>query len=136
MGPWIATNFAPNNLETTIRMHGQVQSQGNTRHMRFDAARHLAKISWYSMRYPGDVVWLGAEGATPNMRETWWKSRSAASWPSGTLWWQKHTRLCSRCSTLPSRAAVFQRAVAQGRRHRPADTGDNGGICDYGVCSL
>ena len=27
-----------------------------------------AKISRYSTLYPGDVVWLGAEGATPNMR--------------------------------------------------------------------
>lgn len=25
-------------------------------------------ISQYSTLYPGDVVWLGAEGATPNMR--------------------------------------------------------------------
>jgi 2-keto-4-pentenoate hydratase/2-oxohepta-3-ene-1,7-dioic acid hydratase in catechol pathway len=68
MGPWIATDLAPNNLETTIRINGQVQGQFNTRHMLFDAASHIAKISRYSTLYPGDVVWLGAEGATPNMR--------------------------------------------------------------------
>ena len=54
--------------ETTIRINGQVQGQFNTRHMLFDAASHIAKISRYSTLYPGDVVWLGAEGATPNMR--------------------------------------------------------------------
>ena len=68
MGPWIATDLDPNNLETTIRINGQVQIQFNTRHMLFDAASHIAKISRYSTLYPGDVVWLGAEGATPNMR--------------------------------------------------------------------
>ncbi len=36
--------------------------------MLFDAASHIAKISRYSTLYPGDVVWLGAESATPNMR--------------------------------------------------------------------
>jgi 2-keto-4-pentenoate hydratase/2-oxohepta-3-ene-1,7-dioic acid hydratase in catechol pathway len=68
MGPWIATDLDPNNLETTIRINGQVHMQFNTRHMLFDAASHIAKISRYSTLYPGDVVWLGAEGATPNMR--------------------------------------------------------------------
>jgi 2-keto-4-pentenoate hydratase/2-oxohepta-3-ene-1,7-dioic acid hydratase in catechol pathway len=35
----------------------------------FGKARHvIAKISRYSTLYHGDVVWLGAEGATPNMR--------------------------------------------------------------------
>ena len=68
MGPWIATDLDPTNLETTIRMNGQVQIQFNTRDMLFDAASHIAKISRYSTLYPGDVVWLGAEGAIPNMR--------------------------------------------------------------------
>ena len=36
--------------------------------MLFDAASHIAKISRYSTLYPGDVIWLGAKGATPNMR--------------------------------------------------------------------
>jgi 2-keto-4-pentenoate hydratase/2-oxohepta-3-ene-1,7-dioic acid hydratase in catechol pathway len=68
MGPWIAKDLDPNNLETTIRINGQVQIQFNTKHMLFNAASHIAKISRYSTLYPGDVVWLGAEGATPNMR--------------------------------------------------------------------
>ena len=41
-------------------LNGQVQIQFNTRHMLFDAASHIAKISRYSTLYPGDVVWLGA----------------------------------------------------------------------------
>lgn len=68
MGPWIATGLDPNNLETTIRINGQVRTQFNTRHMLFDVASHIAKISRYSTLHPGDVIWLGAEGATPNMQ--------------------------------------------------------------------
>src|SRR5216683_3032501 len=59
MGPWIATDLDPNNLETTVRINGQVQIQFNTRHMLFNAASHIAKISRYSTLYPGDVVGWG-----------------------------------------------------------------------------
>ncbi len=70
-------------------------------------------------------------------RGTWWRSRSAASVPSGTLWWPRSRQVCSRFSILPSGGPVFQRAVAQGRRHIPADTGEhNVGVCDHGVYSL
>ena len=41
MGPWIATGLDPNNI---------------------------AHISQYSTLHPGDVLWLGSEGATPNMQ--------------------------------------------------------------------
>jgi len=41
MGPWIATDLDPHNLETTIRINGQVQIQFNTRHMLFDAASYI-----------------------------------------------------------------------------------------------
>ena len=68
MGPWIATGLDPNNLETTVRINGEVQIQFNTRDMIFDAATHIAQISRYSTLHPGDVIWLGSEGATPNMK--------------------------------------------------------------------
>ena len=68
MGPWIATDLDPNNLETTVRINGEVHMQFNTGAMIFDAATHIAQISRYSTLHPGDVVWLGSEGATPNMQ--------------------------------------------------------------------
>ena len=67
MGPWIATGLDPNNLDTTVRINGEVTNQFNTRDMLFDAATHIAQISQYSTLHPGDVIWLGSEGATPNM---------------------------------------------------------------------
>jgi 2-keto-4-pentenoate hydratase/2-oxohepta-3-ene-1,7-dioic acid hydratase in catechol pathway len=68
MGPWIATGLDPNNLETTVRINGEVKIQFHTRDMIFDAATHIAQISRYSTLHPGDVIWLGSEGATPNMK--------------------------------------------------------------------
>ncbi len=68
MGPWIATGVDPNNLETTVRINDEVKIQFNTRDMLFDAATHIAQISRYSTLHPGDVIWLGSEGQTPNMK--------------------------------------------------------------------
>lgn len=68
MGPWIATGLDPNDLETTVRINDEVKIQFNTRDMIFDAATHIAQISRYSTLHPGDVIWLGSEGATPNMK--------------------------------------------------------------------
>jgi 2-keto-4-pentenoate hydratase/2-oxohepta-3-ene-1,7-dioic acid hydratase in catechol pathway len=68
MGPWIATGLDPNNLETTVRVNDEVKIQFNTRDMIFDAATHIAQISRYSTLHPGDVIWLGSEGQTPNMK--------------------------------------------------------------------
>ena len=68
MGPWIVTGLDPNNLETTVRINGEVKIQFNTQDMIFDAATHIAQISRYSTLHPGDVIWLGSEGETPNMQ--------------------------------------------------------------------
>src|SRR5262249_36176408 len=117
MGPWIATDLDPNNLETTIRINGQVQVQFNTRHMLFDAASHIAKISRYSTLYPGDVVWLGAEGATPNMRPgDVVEIEISGIGPSGTMWWPRSRRVYSPAT--------------------PCRCTQNVGVCDYGVYSL
>ena len=68
MGPWIATGLDPTGLDTTIRINGNTVLQFNTRDMIFGVAEHISKISRYCSLHPGDVVWMGAEGApTPNM---------------------------------------------------------------------
>jgi 2-keto-4-pentenoate hydratase/2-oxohepta-3-ene-1,7-dioic acid hydratase in catechol pathway len=138
MGPWIATDLHPNNPETTIRMNGQVQSQFNTRHMLFDAASQIAKISRYSTLYPGDVVWLGAGGRHPDHgvggrggdRDQRYRDPQELRGGRGGGDSAPGTRSFHRG------AAVFQRVVVQGRRHRPADTGEkNVGVSDHGVYS-
>ena len=68
MGPWIATGLDPTNLETTIRLGGEVVSQFNTGTMIHDTATYISEMSKYLTLYPGDVLWMGTEGATRNMK--------------------------------------------------------------------
>ncbi len=68
MGPWIATDLDPTNLETTIRLSGKVVSQFNTGTMIFNTATYISEITKYITLYPGDVLWMGTEGATQNMK--------------------------------------------------------------------
>ena len=67
MGPWIVTDLDPTNLETIIRLNGRVVSQFNTGTMVFDTATYISEMSKYMTLYPGDVLWMGTEGATENM---------------------------------------------------------------------
>ncbi len=68
MGPWIATGLDPTNLETIIRLNGQVMSQFNTGTMIFDTATYISEMSKYLTLYPGDVIWMGTEGVTEDMK--------------------------------------------------------------------
>ena len=68
MGPWIATGLDPTNLETIIRLNGQVMSQFNTGTMIFDTATYISEMSKYLTLYPGDVISMGTEGVTEDMK--------------------------------------------------------------------
>ena len=67
MGPWIVTGLDPTNLETTILLNGRTVSQFNTGAMIFDTATYISEITRYITLFPGDVLWMGTEGATENM---------------------------------------------------------------------
>ena len=68
MGPWIAAELDPTKLDTTIRLNGKVVSQFNTGTMILDTATYISEITRYITLYPGDVIWMGTEGATENMK--------------------------------------------------------------------
>ena len=67
MGPWIVSDLDPTTLETTIRLNDRVVSQFNTGAMIFDTATYISEITKYITLQPGDVLWMGTEGATENM---------------------------------------------------------------------
>jgi 2-keto-4-pentenoate hydratase/2-oxohepta-3-ene-1,7-dioic acid hydratase in catechol pathway len=64
MGPFIVTGLDPMNLTIGIRINGQVASEYSTAKMLFSAQRYLSEISKYMTLWPGDVLWLGTDGAT------------------------------------------------------------------------
>ena len=68
MGPWIETDADPTNMETTVRLNGKTVSQFDTNNMVFGIATYIAAMTRYLTLYPGDVIWMGTDGATENMK--------------------------------------------------------------------
>ena len=67
MGPWIDTEFDPADAETVVRMNGRETIRFATASMIFSVETFIARMSRYVTLVPGDVVWMGTEGAGPNM---------------------------------------------------------------------
>jgi len=68
MGPWIETNVKLEDLITKVRLNGEEVSVFPTNHMVFGVVDFLVAMTKYLTLYPGDVLWMGTEGATQNMK--------------------------------------------------------------------
>lgn len=68
MGPWIETDADPTTMETTVRLNRATVSQFDTNNMVFGIATYIAAMTRYLTLYPGDVIWMGTDGATENMK--------------------------------------------------------------------
>ena len=55
-------------LRTTVRLSGNVVSDFPTNNMIFGVATYISAMTRYLPLYPGDVVWMGTDGATQNMK--------------------------------------------------------------------
>ncbi len=68
MGPWIETDVSLDALETTVRVNGAEQVRFATNDMVFGIATFIAAISRYITLHPGDVMWMGTDGAGPHLQ--------------------------------------------------------------------
>ena len=68
MGPWIETDFDLDAAETTIRVNGEMADHFSTNNMIHGLAKFISRMSQYLTLYPGDVVWMGTEGAPGNLK--------------------------------------------------------------------
>ncbi len=68
MGPWIETDFDIARATTTIQVNGQTQYSFDTGAMLFGVAHFISRMSQYLTLWPGDVVWMGTDGSSPNLR--------------------------------------------------------------------
>ena len=68
MGPWIETDVDLDSLQTTVRINGEVTSQFATNSMIFGVAHYISEMTRYLTLYPGDMIWMGTDGATQNMK--------------------------------------------------------------------
>ena len=68
MGPWIETNLDLNSLETVVRLNGEETIRFETNNMLFGIERYISAMSQYLTLHPGDVIWMGTEGKSPQMK--------------------------------------------------------------------
>jgi len=70
MGPFIVSGLDPMNLTISVRVNGKTASEYSTSKMLFSAQHYISQISRYMTLHPGDVVWLGTDGATePDLKD-------------------------------------------------------------------
>ncbi len=68
MGPWIETDVDLDGLQTTVRLNGEETISFETNNMLYGVERYISAMSQYLTLYPGDVIWMGTEGKSPQMK--------------------------------------------------------------------
>ena len=68
MGPWIETDFDIGRATTSIHVNGQLRYSFDTAAMIFGVSHFISRMSRYLTLWPGDVIWMGTDGASPNLR--------------------------------------------------------------------
>jgi 2-keto-4-pentenoate hydratase/2-oxohepta-3-ene-1,7-dioic acid hydratase in catechol pathway len=68
MGPWIETDFDLDAAMTFIRVNGEEADRFRTNNMIHGVAKFISRMSQYLTLWPGDVVWMGTEGAPKNLK--------------------------------------------------------------------
>lgn len=68
MGPWIETDVDLDRMETIVRVNGAETTRFRTNAMLFGVATFIGAMSRYLTLYPGDVIWMGTDGVSPNLK--------------------------------------------------------------------
>jgi 2-keto-4-pentenoate hydratase/2-oxohepta-3-ene-1,7-dioic acid hydratase in catechol pathway len=68
MGPWIETEADLARMETILRVNGHETYRFATSDMIFGVVPFLVELSKYFTLWPGDVIWMGTDGASPDLK--------------------------------------------------------------------
>lgn len=68
MGPWIETNVDLDKLETIVRVNGAESVRFKTNDMIHGVALYISTISKYCTLEPGDVLWMGTDLFSPDLK--------------------------------------------------------------------
>jgi 2-keto-4-pentenoate hydratase/2-oxohepta-3-ene-1,7-dioic acid hydratase in catechol pathway len=66
-GPWIVTGLDPRKLRITVRHNGKVWEDFSSSDQIWDTATWIHEMSQTATLYPGDVLWMGTQGADGDM---------------------------------------------------------------------
>jgi 2-keto-4-pentenoate hydratase/2-oxohepta-3-ene-1,7-dioic acid hydratase in catechol pathway len=68
MGPWIETDVDLEAMETVVRLNGAETLRFHTNNMLFGIARFISTMTRYLTLHPGDVIWMGTDGTSPDLK--------------------------------------------------------------------
>ncbi len=68
MGPWIETELDLDRAHTTVKLNGVARTSFATNHMLFSIAHFIHVTSQYCTFHPGDVMWMGTDGTSPDVK--------------------------------------------------------------------
>ncbi len=68
MGPWLSTEAELAGMQTTVSVNGEVTTKFDTADMLFGVEEFISTMSRYLTLYPGDIVWMGTDGHSPNLK--------------------------------------------------------------------
>lgn len=68
MGPWIETDVDLDKLETIVRVNGQDSVRFKTNAMIHGVALYISTISKYCTLEPRDVIWMGTDLFSPDLK--------------------------------------------------------------------
>jgi 2-keto-4-pentenoate hydratase/2-oxohepta-3-ene-1,7-dioic acid hydratase in catechol pathway len=68
MGPWIETSVDLDRMETIVRVNGRESNRFHTNEMIFGVREFIVELTKYFTLWPGDVIWMGTDGASPNIK--------------------------------------------------------------------
>ncbi|HIM37298.1 MAG TPA: hypothetical protein EYM38_04640, partial [Dehalococcoidia bacterium] len=66
---WIVTGLDPDDLTCKVTLSGRVVEEYALSTAIFGVRAFISRMSQYLTLYPGDVLWMGTEGATENMKD-------------------------------------------------------------------
>ncbi|MGH2543254.1 MAG: fumarylacetoacetate hydrolase family protein, partial [Ardenticatenaceae bacterium] len=68
MGPWIETDVDLDKMMTIVRLNGRQVTVFPTNNMLYGIAHYISEMTRYLTLYPGDMIWMGTDGAPENMK--------------------------------------------------------------------
>ena len=66
-GPWIVTDLDPTQFHIIVRHNGTVWEDFSSADQIWDTATWIQELSRYTTLHPGDVLWMGTQGADGDM---------------------------------------------------------------------
>src|SRR3982074_3802455 len=68
MGPWIETDVDLDKMETIVKVNGKETGRFRTNDMIFGIVPFIVVLTKYFTLWPGDVIWMGTDGASPDLK--------------------------------------------------------------------